>query len=243
MGKLLKGTGGERASTAIACGKRSTFGRFMEKTLKLFSSLLSLGPETHKMPIENEYISRQEVPSDSYMGKAKYRISCKCLRCGSIYKKVVSRLTDDNPPCPKKACKAAIAEEARVKMERNLRAMIEAERGPGHIGANVTVKAIDTTAQIVQQDYGLTNLKDNIREGESMAPSLPPKMQQAADNFFKAPANVNPEQKNRRTKQIELLGRRAMAGAFRGMALDPGAVMPGKTGTSTLRKTGEEKIR
>lgn len=194
------------------------------------------------MPVENEYLGHSEVPSDSYMGKAKYRVTCKCLRCGHVYKRVVTRLSDDNPPCPKKVCKEAIIAEDRAKMERNLRAMIAAEQGPGHIGANITVKAIDTTADIVQKDYGLTNLKDNIREGESMAPPLPPKMQQAADNFFKGPAQQSPDQKNRRTKQMELLGRRAMAGAFRNMSVNPGAVVQGKTGTSTLRKIGEEKL-
>lgn len=194
------------------------------------------------MPIENEYVGSQEVTPDSYLGKPKYRITCRCLRCGNTYKKVVARLTDDNPPCPKRACKAAAVAEERAIMERNLRAMIEAERGPGHIGNNDTVKIIDKTAEIVQQDYGLTNLKDNIREGESMVPSLPPKMQQAADNFFKGPTPTA-DQKSRRTKQMELLGRRAMGGAFRNMSINPGLVVPGTAGTSTLRKIGEEKIR
>ena len=193
------------------------------------------------MPIENEYIGSREVPSDSYMGKPKYRITCKCLRCGNTYKKTVSRLTDENPPCPKKACKEAIIRDERIKMERNLRAMIEAERGPAHLGTNIQVKAIDTTAEIVQKDYGLTNLKDNIREGESMAPSLPPKMQQAADNYFKGPV-MSADQKSRRSKQLELLGRRALGGAFRGMAVNPGAIIPAPAGTKTLRKIGDEKI-
>lgn len=194
------------------------------------------------MPIESEYIGHTEVTPDSYLGKPKYRITCKCLRCGHTYKRVVARLADDNPPCPKKVCKIAIEVEERAKMERNIRQMIEAERGPGHIGNNATVKVIDKTAEIVQADYGLTNLKDNIREGESMAPSLPPKMQQAADNFFRGP-QMSADQKSRRSKQVELLGRRAMAGAFRNMAVNPGAVVSGEKGQSTLRKIGEEKLK
>jgi predicted nucleic acid-binding Zn-ribbon protein len=194
------------------------------------------------VPIETEHMGSEEVPSDSYLGKPKYKITCKCLRCGHIYKRVVARLTDDNPPCPKKACKAVIAAEERAMMERNIRRIIEEERGPGHIGANVSVKAIDFTAEVVQKDYGLTNLKDNIREGEAMAPALPPVMQKAADNFFQGSVQ-NAEGKSRRAKQMDLIGRRAIAGAFRNMAVNPGAVVGGQTGQKAIRKVGDEKLR
>jgi hypothetical protein len=61
------------------------------------------------------------------------------------------------------------------------------------------------------QDYGLTDLKDNIRAGESAAPRLPPHQQSRVDNFFGgAPKTANPAM----AQQVSLLGARAMAGSF-----------------------------
>lgn len=45
-------------------------------------------------------------------------------------------------------------------------------------------KCVDKTADIVMHDYGMTNLKDNVRVGETMAPKLDPVRQAAADNMF-----------------------------------------------------------
>jgi len=89
----------------------------------------------------------------------------------------------------------------------------------------------------------MTDLKDNIREGEIMAPRLPPQLQNAADNFFNTKLIRTPGGSDRRKKQIDLLGRRAMAGAFRDMALNPASVVPGKRGEAGLRKIGEEKLK
>lgn len=57
-------------------------------------------------------------------------------------------------------------------------------RAPGIIGTNVHVKAIDETAKIVMEDYGHTDMRDDVRPGETMAPKLPPAQQAAADNYF-----------------------------------------------------------
>lgn len=193
------------------------------------------------MSEETEYLGSKEVGAESYLGPTRYRITCKCLRCGHVYKRTLKVVPKENPPCPKQRCKAAILEEARRAMEANIRRMVEAERGPGHIGDKPMVRAIDKTAEIVMHDHGLTNLKDNIRPGENMAPPLPPKLQTAADNFFRGPS-MTPDAKNRRAKQMELLGRRAMAGAFRGMAINPDAIVHGQKGVSPLRSLGKEKI-
>lgn len=45
-------------------------------------------------------------------------------------------------------------------------------------------KCVDKTADIVMHDYGMTNLKDNVRPGETMAPKLDPVRQAAADGMF-----------------------------------------------------------
>lgn len=45
-------------------------------------------------------------------------------------------------------------------------------------------KCVDKTADIVMTDYGMTNLKDNVGIGESMAPKLPGHAQTMADNMI-----------------------------------------------------------
>jgi len=194
------------------------------------------------MPEESDYLGREEVPPDFHLDKPRYRIRCRCLRCGKTYSKIVSKLTDDNPPCPRKVCKELAKAEERALMEANLRAMIEAERGPGHIGNKPIVQAIDKTAEIVQQDYALTNLKDSLREGDIAAPRLPPKQQDAADNFFNPKAQMKGIDARHR-KQMELLGRRAISGAFRSMAVNPAELLPMKKGEKALRSVRTEKLK
>jgi hypothetical protein len=69
-------------------------------------------------------------------------------------------------------------------------------------------RCVDKTADIVMTDYGMTNLKDNVRVGENMAPKLAPHLQGAADNMFGG--------KSRNMKlDTAKLARRAMSGAMR----------------------------
>lgn len=178
---------------------------------------------------------------DEFMGPRRFRITCQCLRCGKPYSYVATRLTDPDRPCPKKKCKAAALQEEIETRARNLAAMLESGRPPGHIGDNVTVKAVDETANIVMHDYGMTDLKDNIRTGESVAPKLPPHQQKLADGYFGGSAVAERIGINQR--QMNALGRRAMAGAFRGMAISPNTVVPGKRGESPLTMVRTERIR
>lgn len=193
------------------------------------------------MPEETSYLGREEIESDSYLGPVKYKLHLRCLRCGKDYTRIVSKLNIPDPPCPRKKCKAASVEEEIQRRASNMARIVEEGRAPATIGNNVIVRAIDKTAEIVQQDHGLTNLRDNVREGEIMAPRLAPRLQDAADNFFnhKPPPGMDAKRK----RQMDLLGRRAMAGAFRGMALNPASVIPGKQGEAGLRKIGEEKLK
>lgn len=55
-------------------------------------------------------------------------------------------------------------------------------KAPG-IGGNVLVKAMDYTANAVMSDFGMTDLA-SARQGESMAPKLPPDQQRRADAMF-----------------------------------------------------------
>ena len=139
------------------------------------------------MPEETQYLGRTPVEQDGYMEPDRHRVKCKCLRCGRIYKKLMPKgwkLSDPDPPCPNKLCKEAIAAEAAAKEAANVEAMIETGKTPGHIGQNVQVKAIDQTAQIVMEDFGMTDLKDNTRAGESMVPALTPRQQAMSKDFW-----------------------------------------------------------
>ena len=66
----------------------------------------------------------------------------------------------------------------------NVEAMIETGQTPGHIGANVHVKAIDIAAQIVMEDYQMTDLKDNTRQGDSMVPNLTSRQRAMNKDFW-----------------------------------------------------------
>ena len=50
---------------------------------------------------------------------------------------------------------------------------LEQRTAPGIVGANAQVRAIDMTADIVMQDYKMTDLKSNVRDGEAMVKPLP----------------------------------------------------------------------
>lgn len=137
------------------------------------------------MSEETEYLGRSEVKGEGYMAPDLYRVKCRCLRCGHIYySRPAKAVPKTDPPCPKRACKAAIAAEQRAKESAHVEAMIETGETPGHIGFNNKVKAIDQTAEIVMQDYGMTDLKDNTRQGEAMVPNLTPRQQIMNKNFW-----------------------------------------------------------
>jgi hypothetical protein len=104
--------------------------------------------------------------------------------------------------------------------------VIEAASPPGIVGAP-QVKAIDTAARIVMEDHHLTDLKDNVREGDIMAPSLPPAQQKQADQFWGGPAKSAPTMADRkRQAQMRRIMQGAIAGKYRNAALDVKAVLP-----------------
>jgi hypothetical protein len=182
------------------------------------------------------YEGRDTLPPDQYLGPKRYKITCRCLRCLKSYSWTTTRITDDDRPCPRKACKAAALEEEIERRALNLSRMLDEQRAPGVIGDKPIVKAIDTTANIVMEDHHLTDLKDNIREGEPMAPKLPPPQQHAADEFFSGKAVM--EQAGLHNRQAQLMGRRAIAGAYRGMAISP-KIVGGTQGEKALRSLGK----
>ena len=115
----------------------------------------------------------------------RFEVKIRCTVCNHRYKRILAADSEQaldyvpNPPCPK--CSAA----------EHVRGMdVGGGKAPAVTGA-LSVRAADTTAAIVMQDYGMTDLRDNVREGESAAPKLPPAQQAAADNFFGGPKRRN----------------------------------------------------
>jgi hypothetical protein len=57
-------------------------------------------------------------------------------------------------------------------------------RAPAAVGMSNMTKAIDATAQITMEDHQLTDLRSDVRMGETMTPKLPPRLQAQADAVF-----------------------------------------------------------
>jgi hypothetical protein len=164
----------------------------------------------------------------------KYRIKYQCELCSHEYSRTYKAIPIKDPPCPSKA---SIAQQELTSLKQqvaNLQRMVEEGRGPGQIGDKIVVKAVDETAKIVMEDYKMTDLKDNIRHGEAVAPKLPGQQQTLADNYF---GGAGLRAAGISAKQADALGRRAIAGAFRSTSLNPGAIqLPDvKNGQSPLR--------
>lgn len=183
--------------------------------------------------MSTEWVGHSDMEPERYLGPTRYRVRYRCVRCGHQFARVTTKLSGKDPPCPKAACKEALIEAEVQRRTANLAAMLESQTAPAQIGKSTLVKAVDTTAQIVMEDHKLTDLADNIRHGDIAAPKLPPPMQQAVDGFFSGEAVRKRSGLGKR--QMDLIGRRAMAGAYRGMALDVGSVIPGQKGEPALR--------
>lgn len=165
------------------------------------------------------------------MNKYQLTLRCKDWRCDHFrkpYKRTVyvpdgeSVEDQPDPPCPKcsKKSKRQDADEMAMPPLPHMGLDLEIGTAPGIIGANTSVKAIDMTADIVMQDYKMTDLKSDVRQGEAMVAPLAPGLQKAADNFFNPGAGGNKRQRI----MAQRLGQRAIKGAFRNTALDMGTV-------------------
>lgn len=148
--------------------------------------------------------------SKYYTSTTKFRITCKCLVCGKIYKCTVPKIDSVDPPCPSKLCIAARTESEIKRRAENMASILAQSRAPGHVGS-ITAKSIDFTNELVATDYGLTDLKDRVKVGESSAPRLSPVLQEQADNFF---GGGSLRQNPMLAARISSIGAAAAAGAF-----------------------------
>lgn len=124
----------------------------------------------------------------------KYRMTFGCLDCGHTFKKVTTNQNLNDPKCPE--CKGKKPKNKKYRIgdgavtDETLRAEEEGrERNKNRkkvfgIGGSNYVKAVDTTADIVMQDHGMTDLRTDMRAGESQVPKLPPALQAQVDGMF-----------------------------------------------------------
>jgi len=118
---------------------------------------------------------------------SRFLVRLRCTSCAHRFKRIMSAEDEmhlaelPDPPCPH--CGV-------IQKKRGMD--VAGGRAPA-VGGSLAVRAVDETAKIVMEDHGLTDLRSDVREGESMAPKLPPVLQARADNFFSAPrARRNP---------------------------------------------------
>jgi hypothetical protein len=105
----------------------------------------------------------------------QFKVTCRCTTCGHRWIYRTKHPDRPDPPCPNLDCGV---QGEPIGMDLTL------NKAPAAIGGNIQVKAIDETAKIVMEDYGMTDLRSDVRETESAAPKLPPVLQRQADNFF-----------------------------------------------------------
>jgi len=91
-----------------------------------------------------------------------------CDLCGAKFDKLHFDRSEPPPPCP--GCEALQARQVPA----------------GFAITGSKSKAVDITQNIVEKDYGLTDMRDNLREGDIAAPRLPTHLQPAVDKFFSA---------------------------------------------------------
>lgn len=109
---------------------------------------------------------------------AWYKITMSCRQCGFKWARRTKNPDSPDPACPNLACGEI---PATIGMD------LSSNKAPAAIGGNLRNKAIDETAHMVMQDYGMTDMRDDVREGESSAPKLPARQQAMADNYFGGP--------------------------------------------------------
>jgi len=179
----------------------------------------------------SEFVSSEVQEPEGFLEKRKYRVSYQCADCGHQWKSGWrTSVPRKDPPCPNMHCSEMRASRQLAIENARLRQMLAEQSGPAHIGANNTVKAVDETANIVMQDYGMTNLQDGIREGDAVAQKLPVPQQQAADAYFggmkdsKAVDFVSGRMRTIKAAQLNAIGQRAIKGGYRRLAVAPNAI-------------------
>lgn len=136
------------------------------------------------MTMTTTFVGSENIAPETWLEERRFRVRYRCERCGKEFSRTYKIVPKNDPACPSLACGAAAALVEKDREIERLRVMLESGQAPAHIGANNLIKATDLTAKITMEDYNLTDLRDNIREGEPVAPKLPPEQQRRADSYF-----------------------------------------------------------
>lgn len=184
------------------------------------------------------YVGAEVQPAEGYLQPRLYKITCLCQRCGEEFSWKAKTPGGKDRPCPRRACREAIRQEEIQAAAEKLAGILE-HGPPAVVGRNPYVKAADKTADMVMTDYGMTDLKDNIREGEAMAPKLPKPMQAAADGFFGGGAVKESWGAQRQKARLARIGAQAIAGAYKDSAINPSALVGGTPTQPSFRSVGK----
>lgn len=129
-----------------------------------------------------------------------YRITLRCTDCATQWKRTVTDPNEPDPPCPNCA-----------KETNNIGLDVAAGQAPA-AGGLPSVRAMDFAMNTVAEEYRLTDLRTDSREGESMAPKLPAQQQAAADSMFDPAKRASMLGASQR--KINQIAAAARAGAF-----------------------------
>ncbi len=98
------------------------------------------------------------------------------------------------PECKKKnhATLRSISKSNRSytqkELDHNTQDILQSRQAPA-MGKSDFTKAMDLTANIVMEDCNMTNLRDNLREGENMVPNLAPELEKRVETAFQPQKN------------------------------------------------------
>ncbi len=122
---------------------------------------------------------------------AKYRSTYRCTDCNYNYERITHYLPKKEPACP--VCKKTKRVKSKGVVSENMpgfdnggiQSMIDSNKAPS-VGGSIAVRAVDETAKMVMEDYGMTdlNMGSTTRAGDTCAPKLAPHLQAQADSMF-----------------------------------------------------------
>lgn len=127
-----------------------------------------------------------------------YETKYCCDSCNHIFYKITDydpRKKGGRAPACTECKKKKVATKSQIKVRGDVKPqteetksakindIIEAKKFPSSGKSNFT-KAMDETAKIVMEDYGMTNLNDNLREGDNMVPKLRPDLEEKVGKGF-----------------------------------------------------------
>lgn len=132
-----------------------------------------------------------------------FEVKFCCDDCNHVFYKITEKdprkVGGRSPSCPE--CKKTKSKaKSQIKVSGDVKPQTEAQKDavvldiitakkfPSQGKGNFT-KAMDETAKIVMEDYQMTNLNDNLREGDNMVPKLRPDLEAQVGTGFNTQKN------------------------------------------------------